>query len=564
MKIPKEEVSKQIFYEETLRKCLASRENRRSEYFLLREKYMNSAGQEEGGDEERERRIYAHIDQLSSFLYAQETTRFTVNWGASVSKIYNQYTPKLSQILNEQWHDSNTDILYSLAINWALVYGSTFIKSRWFKNELQTFMIEPHNMGVIREDVMGLDRQEAFVHCYNISMGELRGNLEAHPGREMILTNVIATPKRADEETGSQGRALSIITPLASVAPNIVGSVDFNLDRSMSYIPEVQEDLVDMFELYVWDNALGDYRVVTMANPDVVIYDRSVEKIFLKGTHPITQVCPNPMPTYFWGMSEVERLWPTQKQLNERIQQIRRLLRKEAYPSRSFIGEGWAAMGTDTQDVMDAYDSDDGAVRAEVGSKVDTDRPKVPEDMYVWYDKLGEVFDFISGLPPTLSGRGESGVRSKAHAAELAKLGSSRAKKRALVIEDGLEHLGTLHLRMNRAYDKTHYESDAIDPKTGLPMIFVCDQIPEDFTVKIDAHSNSPVFMDETKENAALMFKAKAIDRESLIELLAPPMGPLLIHRLNTKIIPQEAAAAQAKMAHEEKMQSKPKASAAS
>ena len=49
------------------------------------------------------------------------------------------------------------------------------------------------------------------------------------------------------------------------------------------------------------------------------------------------------------------------------------------------------------------------------------------------------------------------------------------------------------------------------------------------------------------------LFKAKAITRERLIQMLHPPMEDDLIHDLKSKIEPEEKAAAQAQAAAEAK-----------
>jgi hypothetical protein len=63
-----------------------------------------------------------------------------------------------------------------------------------------------------------------------------------------------------------------------------------------------------MYELWVWNDETEDYQVITMADPDVFIYDRTGKEMFLKGELPFVQVCPNPQFDYYWGQSEVQRL----------------------------------------------------------------------------------------------------------------------------------------------------------------------------------------------------------------------------------------------------------------
>jgi len=145
------------------------------------------------------------------------------------------------------------------------------------------------------------------------------------------------------------------------------------------------------------------------------------------------------------------------------------------------------------------------------------------------------MFSEASGISSVLQGKGESGVRSSGHASQLARLGSSRAKKRALIVEDSLEKVATLYLKLMQTYDKTHFKDDEGHQ-------FIAEQFTKDYVVKVDAHSNSPIFTEDLRQLAFNLFKAKAIDTESLLDLLEPPMKQLLKDKLKKK---EQAAAAQ-------------------
>jgi hypothetical protein len=116
----------------------------------------------------------------------------------------------------------------------------------------------------------------------------------------------------------------------------------------------------------------------------------------------------------------------------------------------------------------------------------------------------------------------------------LARLGSSRIKKRALVVEDALEKMATLYLKLMQQYDSTHF-TDSRGER------FIAEQFTRDFMVKVDAHSNSPIFMEDMRQLAFNLFKAQAIDKESLIDLLDPPMKQVLKDRLKKQAAQQKA-----------------------
>jgi hypothetical protein len=124
-------------------------------------------------------------------------------------------------------------------------------------------------------------------------------------------------------------------------------------------------------------------------------------------------------------------------------------------------------------------------------------------------------------------------------------LGSSRAKKRALIVEDSLEKVATMYLKMMQVYDDTAY----VDVDGNK---FIAAQFTTDFTVKVDAHSNSPIFMEDARDLAFSLFNAQAISKARLIELIEPPMKEALIEDIKRAdaLAAEQAAMQQAQSAN--------------
>jgi hypothetical protein len=80
-------------------------------------------------------------------------------------------------------------------------------------------------------------------------------------------------------------------------------------------------------------------------------------------------------------------------------------------------------------------------------------------------------------------------------------------------------------MKLIQAYDPTHY-------KDAEGLKFIPEQFTKDYIVKVDAHSNSPIFMEDTRSMAFNLFKAGAIDKESLLDLIDPPMKQMLKEKL--------------------------------
>lgn len=527
-----------MLYRETINRCRESREERRDKYSVWRQYYLFGTGLS-GNQSGTINKIYPHIDQITAFMYSQETTRFNVNLGASVSDLEIPKLPILNRAVNDQWNNSNADIVFGQALLWSFVYGSTFVKTIWRGDMPESYVIEPHNFSVLREDVTQLSRQEAYEHSYWITRSQLENELSSHPSSSEIMRDITAQPKESSSTTPGMDRIMT-----AAYTPNMVGSVNTDLSTITNlYIPKVAEPMIEMTELYIYDDELKDMRVVTLADPFVVIFDRPIERMFMKEETPITQVCPNPAYDYFFGHSEVERLVPLQDKRNMRQTEIDHMLEMQANPAKNF--SGFPGM---TDELALAMDSPGGYVQSETpGAKVDTISPDIPNDLFQAIAQIDAMFEETSGITNVMSGKGESGVRSTGHASQLARLGSSRIKKRALIIEDSLEKLATIYLKLMRKYDKKTYREEGSSPMDQN--VFIADQLEDDFVVKVDAHSNSPIFMEDQREMIFHLFEIKAIDRETLIELLDIPMKELLKQRLKKVIEPGEAAA------HKEQLQ---------
>jgi hypothetical protein len=539
VRIPANPIDRESFYLEIIEKCKVSLDERKGDYSSLRSWYLFGAGPDESPAIFN--KIYPHLDQLTSFLYSAETTRFSINLGADVPVSEHRKIPILTQALNDEWLNSNCDQVFSSALTWALVFNTTFVKLIVNKG-IHPYLVEPATMGILREDSPHTDRQEALVQTYYITKSELMARLYSHPKRDEILKRVTAgfNPPHSDIPEGIDRIVMS------QTNPTIYGTVNLDLYGQNRYKPRVAEDTIEMRELWVWNDETDDYQVVTMASPDVVIYDREGDSVFLKGELPFIQICPNPIYDYYWGQSEVQRLVLLQQMRNKRVTDILDLLSKQVAPPTALMG---------FSGILDeknfALNRAGGLLSTDMpNAKVEKLAPTIPPDLYDSLRQVDMMFEEASGIGNVLQGKGESGVRSAGHASQLARLGSSRAKKRALIVEDALEKVATLYLKLMQVYDNTRY-------KDTQNQTFIAEQFTKNFVVKVDAHSNSPIFTEDLRQLAFNLFKAKAIDRESLLDLLEPPMKQQLKDRL-VKMEQKEQAAAQQQAAAEQQKAKKP------
>lgn len=538
MLIPKDALGRLQLYEDVLNACKASRQHRRDYYAALKMYYLFGCQGMLEEPKARFNKVQPHLDQLKSFMFSQETIRFDIELGASVNAAEKKKVPAATLALAQEWKRSGGGGISGHCVLWSFVYGTMLAKLRPKKKHVQPFVVEPHNFGVYREDIIGLDNQEAFSHTYYITKSQLRNELISG-GRlnpEQILEAVQGSAH--DNSGATVGPVDRVI--ISSVSPNITGNVDlWDQDFTALYRARVTEPLIEMNELYIYNDAIGDYQVVTIADPDIVIWDRPNERIYLKDEHPFIQFCPIPAYDYFWGYSGVERLTPLQDMRNERFADVRHMMKQQAHPPSSATG-----FTGNEDEIAEALDSPAGLVITDnLAAKVDKHQPTIPEDLFREIRDIDDQFGDTSGISAVNSGKGEQGVRSAGHAAQLSKLGSSRAKDTALKIEDSLEYMATRYLQLMQRYDDKTYREESIDGREGAE--FLLSQMTDDYLAKVDAHSSSPIFMEESEDKAFALFDRKAIDREDLIDMIQVPKRDLLKMKLKTKIEPAEAAAAE-------------------
>lgn len=540
MKIPHQDGKRLTFYKDILDVCLASRPRRLEEYAQMRGYYFFGTASDEGPSAWN--LIYSHLDTVTSFLYASDSTRFSVRMGAHAPKSDYRRTSPFAKLIMEEWKNSNADIIYQMGILWALVYDSTLIKHIRRNGQVYPFMVDPACFGVYREDVPMLDRQEAFVHVYYMTKTDLAKRIALHPRKHEILKAAIDSYSKTD--TASAVPPVIQRVTLTSGAPgvgmaSVVGEANVPLSSQPDYTAQLDVPVIEMQELYVWNDDEDDYQVCTMASENAIVFDR--RNIFMprtrdfEGEHGFVQICPNPLPDYFWGQSEVAKLAPIQDKLNERMDDLERLERKQVDPPNA-----WGGMGL-PEDKLAGFNTPGADIAiGDPNFKRESFVPQVPEHVYKSVERFQAQMDTVSGLPNVVQGKGESGVRSAGHAGKLLTVGSSRAKKRGQIIEDSLEKGATL-------YGRCLYvdETDELYDENGE--VFIPAQMSPHFTVEVDAHSNSPVFMENQQVMSDRLLKARAIDRARYIQMNHPPMEEELLRDLKEKILPAEKAAAEAK-----------------
>lgn len=508
------------------------------------------------GDRTLYNRLQAHIDLVSSFLYSADRVRFTVAAPRNSEKMIVQQCQAIEEEWNDEFRDSGISYQFSEALLWSLIFDSMFLKLGWneARGELFAHMVQPQDFGVFNEAEVELESQEAFCHTYLLDWDNAAARLARAGLRDKIPKMATVFQEGAQTMPAPLTNMLSVTANAGpSMTGRLVGNASQNYMLRSTYEPATTNPMVEWSELYVWDDVAKDYRIITIADPDIVVSDSaqyidaaeratknrvsygSRSNTFLPGEHPFVHICPFAALNYFWGKSHTDDLMNLQDWSSQTLDNIREILEQQVDPAKVFSGfmglqdEKASALGGPGSWVIDQMP----------GAKVDRLIPEMPPDLFANFQSIGQIFLEASGLTETVTGKGEQGVRGRGHARQLVTTGSGRIRKVAVNLEGPLVRLGDIALKLMKRNDD---EPLRIDSPDGKGMEFLLSNVETRWKMRVAGHSHSPLFSDESRELAIILLKARAIDREMFVKMLAPPNEAAIIHAL------REAAPKEAKM----------------
>lgn len=560
--------------------CYVSRQDRIERGVRYRNMYLTGSF---SGQRQVYNLTFKHIDKLSSWLFSPTELRFALEPESQPTPDDLAMARRGSLALNTKMRRGKVATAAAQANVWALVKGAAFVKLLWGDKGLEPYVVQPEAMGVLREDINDLDRQEAFVHSTWYTPDRFREKIKRYPNAAELLKQVgkQVETSRSGGSTPDVGGALREIVlpglyPYQTAGSNNTqrGLVDWLGGPAPTLDPRVQAQLLRQDELWVWDDQRDDWTTITMIG-DVVIdgEDRhrnlladpfdpdnpkkalpTNEDNPLSGHHPFVTISPNKLDGYFWGMSEIELLALLQMSLNDRVNGINKMLRMQEDPPRAFSGS------TVTQKAYSIAKKPGGLLSENNPNfKMQTLAPEIPAGLWESLHEIVDMFRAMGGFTPSMSGMGDQGVRSNSQVESLISVGSPEIKDRALLVEESIEELGGLGLDILKAKDPTRYigwlmpsdesliasiaehDDNVVGmPAKGMkPVPFMLHQLPDEMTVRVDSHSSSPAYAHETQQLMFMLAKIGAATPEDVVARVHPPNEEGLIAGLERRSIAQ-------------------------
>jgi hypothetical protein len=549
MKIPMRGIEK--FVRELVDQCTVSQRDRIQRGLAYRNYALHGAEQVQGAAVFN--KTWTYLGDLASLMYSPVSLRFNISDPDVPSLIQETKGRAAATRMRSMYRQSNTDTLLSTAVWWALVQGKTFVKQTFKRKMLASDLIQPQAMGVLNEAHGALDEDmEAFCHSMLITPYQFTRAIWNNPRRDTLVRHARSYMREQKSDmAGTDRSAMQVIVgglyPFqpAGTGQNVNrGIVDWMGGGAPVIDPKVAEGMLRLDELWVWDDEREDWATFQIIGDKMLIFgdtfianklawniETKTEAKSLKGVHPFREFCANPVDGYFWGRSEIINVMLLQYALNQRINGINRLLRKQEDPPKKITG----AAGVN-QAAISRYNKPGGWWSdTNPNAKLEEVIPTITADLWNDEHELERMFDEMGGLPPVARGRGEAGVRGAGHAETLIRMATPRLKDSALLLERNVESLGALSLDLVQAHvdkpliawmppDAAGIEGAKSDPllkapvEGFVPVYFTFADLPDEMAVTVDSHSSSPAFQQEARALLFDLFKIQAIDQGEVIQ----------------------------------------------
>lgn len=433
------------------------------------------------------------------------------------------------------WSDLDLDLLFPLGIRYGLVDGCRILSltpqiRTDGEVELRADLIHPRDFGVSREIGAGswklANQQAVCVRSYH-SEEELDRWIARRPDRNQ-LRNKLAF---VQVDAGERGSRISGMGPGATqlqAKPQNWPSVSGDGDQPPSQLA------AEFYDLRLFDDDLGDWRLFTISG-DTILRDSPGDRVGVPQMLPYVKICADEDPESFWGNSLIENLTPLQEWYLNRMEGLDELFRMSLRPPVAGIG-----LGQGFQEKLAALSRTGGKVAfPNQNASIQQFRPQISESDYTMMQVISAQLDEQAQIAPMMRGRNEPGVRGESVLNTLRGLASAEIIIKSLQIQSECEAFGQLIFASMRRYH-THKLRDA------NKQLFLLSEMPEDIQIKVDAHSSSPICVEDLKAEAKALFQMGIIKPSRVIRMLSPMMQSLMLHDLE--------AIEQAKMVAAEKI----------
>jgi hypothetical protein len=575
--LPADQHDRNALYRNITRECLHSQDRRRAYHRRLRNLALNGT---EGSGVVHQNKLWEWVQASSAYCFAPEFVKFGVTLPKRYGDTWLEELDACRDDVGDFFVDTGLDKIFSLAVETAHYLPLMWTKVITSDDRVAPELVDDPADVSVWEENLPIEKQEALVHTFDMNLhAVIRLISAAIPDRE---ERELLIRKARDHQTrGPSGGALAPAVPRLVLAaagpPSMIGAFPGGIPNFAGNMaePEVEADVVPMSELWIRDDLAYancgrcHHRESDDAHAQGPLHDHAFERSgehewewrkvlamgrwgddvlwgslnpLLRQQHPMIPLQLSPVTGYAYGISPMEQMIALQLQGESLLNKHDRLLDLQLDPPIAIIGlssvDGERAKllrnagGTFTMPFL-------------VGADIKRFAPDTPPDAAGMHKLIDEKFDRLGGLPMGANPVTDANVRSAGQMTAGASLSSPRTNRRAMRVEDALEDVMTpayrLHRRVSR--DPLRIPLTEPDPDTGKPYRqFYLTQIPGELNIRVSAHSASPLYRTQAREDAVVLRREQVVDDETFVELF----GPMLHEMVRAKA--RRLAAGKAKM----------------
>jgi hypothetical protein len=462
------------------------------------------------------------IDKQAALLFAPHLIKFAgvVPPEEEDEAVWDQIE-SVTDAIQMMWSDLDLDLLFPMGVKYGLVDGCRIISCTPQirtdgEVELRADLIHPRDFGVSREIGAGswkLSNQQAVcVRSYH-SPEELDRWVRNRPDKNEVYHKLAFV----QVDAGERGSRISGMAPGATqlqAKPQNWPSVSGDGEDPPAQIA------AEFYDLRLYDDDLGDWRLFTISG-DVILADRPGYRCGVPQMLPYAKICPDEDPESFWGSSLIENITPLQEWYLNRMEGMDEKFRMSLRPPTAGIG-----LGQGFQEKLAGLSRAGGRVAfPNQNASIQQFKPEMSESDYTMMQVIASQMDEQSQIAPMMRGRNEPGVRGESVLNSLRSLASAEIIIKSLQVQSQCEDFAQLIFQSMRRYN-THKLRDS------KKQLFWVAQFPADVKIRVDAHSSSPIAVEDLKTEAKGLFQMGIVKPSRVIRMLSPMMQSLMLHDL--------------------------------
>lgn len=470
-----------------------------------------------------------HLQRTADHLFSPVELKFALDFDSVRPAADIERGAVAAKTLTRTWERQDIDFTFGNGVRESLKYGACILK-QWVeehakeKLSFNSKLVMPWQFGVYREDETSLDKQQAMCETSLLTMPEVWRRIYHLPKAQDFYKRIAAHARRgesADDPASYFHQVLSTsqlnTSGLDSARPLPGGILSIGGgDPITSMGPIIAPETVQFHELWVQDET--DYTTIQLIEPDIIIAPLFKKaNLLVPGQHPYTLIQPNQVTNWIWGRSELIDLIEPQNLLATWCDDLRRLFGLQVDKILAFAGDN-----TITDEVYAQFRTG-GYTNLTPGSSVQDLTPKIPPEALPLLNFMIQIINTLGSFPEIMQGKGEAGVRAGVHANTLLKTASPTLRKRALLVERQCEAAADLTLTIREAKDPNPLWVNADNMEAVEQTKFLLTDLPDDWRVKVDSHSSSPIFSDENQQLIMGGLRMGYLDAEYAIDNLPYP-----------------------------------------